>query len=196
MAKTRKKTVLIDPEKLHRQIYLVRGQRVMLDSDLAALYGVPTKRLNEQVQRNHERFPSDFAYHLTAEELESLRSQFATSKSMPNSGPGSGGRRYLPWVFTEHGVAMLSSVLRSPRAVQVNIEIVRAFVRLRRLLAAPGELVEQLQQLAKTVDLHDEQIRAITNVLQQMMAPQDSSTEKKRIGFHTDGSAKAGSQAT
>lgn len=163
----------------------------MLDSDLAGLYGVTVSALNQAVQRNAERFPSDFAYLLTLKEFRNLKSQFVISSSEPLeykevAKSEYGGRRKLPMVFTEHGVAMLSSVLRSPRAVQVNIEIVRAFVRLRRLLAAPGELVEQLQQLAKTVDLHDEQIRAITQVLQQMMAPQPAA-EKRRIGFQTAG---------
>jgi hypothetical protein len=208
MAKRKKASVRIDIDRLSRQIFEVRGNRVMLDSDLAALYGVTTIRLNEQVSRNRDRFPIDFAYQLTVKEFRDLISQFAISSSQlpdnkeltnlrsqtatsSSNSPSEdhGGRRKLPWVFTEHGVAMLSSVLRSPRAVQVNIEIVRAFVRLRRLLAAPGELVEQLQQLAKTVDLHDGQIRAITNVLQQMMAPQPDAAEKKRIGFHAEGAA-------
>src|SRR5581483_911086 len=114
----------------------------MLDIELAKLYGVPTKRLNEQVRRNRDRFPEDFAFQITEQEFTNLRSQFATSSL------GHGGRRYRPWAFTEHGVAMLSSVLRSPTAVRVNIEIMRAVVRLRRLLATPGELVEQLRRLA------------------------------------------------
>jgi hypothetical protein len=193
MAKRKPALTQLDLETLSRKIYLIRGQRVMLDSDLAALYGVSTTRLNEQVTRNRERFPEDFAYHLTLKEFRDLKSQIAISSSQgaedqpteetPRATSEHGGRRKPPMVFTEHGVAMLSSVLRSPRAVQVNIEIVRAFVRLRRLLAAPGELVEQLQQLAQTVDLHDEQIRAITQVLQQMMAPRSDDREKPRIGF-------------
>ncbi len=117
----------------------------MLDADLAKLYGVPTHRLNEQVSRNKDRFPLDFAYQLTGQEFTSLISQNAISKR------GRGGRRTRPWVFTEQGVAMHSSVLKSPTAVRVNIEIMRTFVRLRRLLATPGELVEQLTKLAETV---------------------------------------------
>jgi hypothetical protein len=148
----------------------------MLDSDLAALYGVLTKRLNEQVARNRERFPEDFAYQLTAQELTHLMSQTATSSS------GHGGRRKLPWVFTEQGVAMLSSVLKSPTAVRVNIEIMRAFVRMRRLMATPGELVEQITKLKETVQLHDGQIKAIAQVLQQMM--EKPATPQRRIGFH------------
>src|SRR5262245_65114027 len=117
----------------------------MLDSDLSKLYGVPTKVLNQAVERNRERFPDDFAFHLTPQEVANLKSQFVTSSL------GHGGRRKPPRVFTEQGVAMLSSVLRSPIAVRVNVEIMRAFVRIRRLLATPGELVAQLQQLAETV---------------------------------------------
>ncbi|WP_254513517.1 ORF6N domain-containing protein [Anatilimnocola floriformis] len=201
MAKRKSAVAKVDVERVSRLIYIMRGQRVMLDVDLAKLYGVTVSALNQAVQRNIDRFPADFAHTLTSQELRDLKSQIviskpeaASAKEVKAAGLESnknprGGRRTLPWVFTEHGVAMLSSVLRSPRAVQVNIEIVRAFVRLRRLLAAPGEFVEQLQQLAKTVDLHDEQIRAITQVLQQMMAPADDKTkEKLRIGFQAGAS--------
>jgi len=163
-------------EQIERHIQLVRGQRVMLDADLARLYGVTTKRLNEQMRRNRKRFPSDFAFRLTAQEVANLRSQFATSSS------AYGGRRYLPWAFTEHGVAMLSSVLHSPTAIQVNIEIMRAFVRLRRLLATPGELVAQLTKLAETVQLHDDQIRAIAEVLRKMIEP-PRDPNPRRMGF-------------
>jgi hypothetical protein len=164
-------------EQIEGIIQVVRGQRVMLDSDLAELYGVPTKRLNEQVARNSDRFPSDFSFQLTLQEVRNLKSQIATS-SLDH-----GGRRKLPMVFTEHGVAMLSSVLRSPTAVKVNIEIMRAFVRLRRLLATPGELVAQINQLAETVKLHDHQITAITDVLRRMMEPPPDTGPKRRIGF-------------
>jgi hypothetical protein len=134
--------------------------------------------LNEQVSRNKLRFPEDFAFQLTAQEFTVLMSQNATSKT------GRGGRRKRPWVFTEHGVAMLSSVLRSPTAARVNIEIIRAFVRLRRLLATPRELVEQLQKLAESVQLHDKQIQAIAQVLRQMIErPREESG--RRIGFQT-----------
>src|SRR5206468_7142175 len=122
---------------LESAIHLIRGQRVMLDADLAMIYGVTTKRLNEQLKRNRLRFPPDFAFQLTVQEFTNLKSQIATSSL------AHGGRRKLPRAFTEQGVAMLSSVLRSPTAVRVNIEIMRAFVRLRRLLATPGELVAQ-----------------------------------------------------
>ena len=174
----KKNAAIVSVDQIERAIHIVRGQRVMLDSDLAKLYGVLTKRLNERVSRNEERFPSDFAFQLTEQEFMNLKSQFATSSF------GHGGRRKLPWVFTEHGVAMLSTVLNSPTAIQVNIEIMRAFVRLRRLLATPGELVAQLNQLADSVQLHDEQIKVITEILHQMMQPPDS--PKRRIGFHSD----------
>jgi hypothetical protein len=168
--------ITIVPNEIDSLVHVVRGQRVMLDSDLASLYGVTTKRLNEQVGRNRDRFPEDFAYRLTQHEVMALRSQIATSKQ------GRGGLRYAPWVFTEHGVAMLSSVLRSPTAVRVNIEIMRAFVRLRRLMATPGELVEQLTRLAESVQIHDEQIQSIIQVLKAMQERPEE--PRRRIGFH------------
>jgi hypothetical protein len=176
--KTSRIATLAKPKKIDGLIHVIRGQRVMLDSDLAALYAVSTSRLNEQVARNRERFPSDFAYQLTQQEFTTLMSQFATSKI------GRGGRRKLPWAFTEQGVAMLSSVLKSPTAVRVNIEIVRTFVRVRRLMATPGELVEQLTKLAETVQLHDGQIQVINQVLQIMLTPQP--TPRRPIGFRAD----------
>jgi hypothetical protein len=169
---------MLDPQSLGQRIFVVRGQRVILDSDLAKLYGVPTHRLNEQVQRNRERFPDDFAYQLTQQEFSALISQTAISK------PGRGGRRKLPWAFTEHGVAMLSSVLRSRQAVKVNIAIMRAFVRMRRISSTPGELVSQLIELAKTVQFHDVQIKQIVEILHQLMEPPPA-PPKPKIGFHT-----------
>ena len=118
----------ISVQLIERRIYLIRGQKVMIDFDLAELYGVPTKRLNERISRNKKRFPEDFMFRLTKEETESLRSQFATSNR------GRGGRRYLPYAFTEQGVAMLSTVLNSEQAIAVNITIMRAFVKLRQML--------------------------------------------------------------
>jgi hypothetical protein len=181
MAKNKPARRLATIEEIERSIHVVRGQRVMLDSDLAALYGVTTRELNQQVRRNKSRFPEDFAYQLTQQEFTSLISQFVTSKA------GRGGRRKRPWVFTEHGVAMLSSVLRSPTAVRVNIEIMRTFVRLRRLMATSGELVEQITKLAETVQLHDQEIKVISKVLQQMI---DQPTKpRRRIGFHAEESS-------
>jgi hypothetical protein len=158
-------------------IHVVRGVRVMLDSDLAEIYGISTRNLNQAVDRNRDRFPDDFAFQLTLQEFRNLMSQIVTSSS------GYGGRRKLPWVFTEHGVAMLTSVLRSPQAVQMNIQIMRAFVRVRRLLATPGELVAIVQQLSDTVNMHDEQIRVISDVLRKMLEPPPVQTPKRRIGF-------------
>ena len=137
---------LILVETIEQKIYLVRGHKVMLDRDLAEMYEVPTRRLNEQVKRNISRFPSDFMFQLSSEEADNLRSQFATSSS------GHGGRRYLPYVFTEQGVAMLSSVLNSERAVQVNIAIMRTFVKLRQMLASNAELARRLAAMEKKYD--------------------------------------------
>ena len=178
MGKRKTSEISISSQEIENAIHVVRAQRVMLDSDLAKLYGVTTRRLNEQVQRNKDRFPEDFAFQLTQQEFTVLMSQIATSKG------GRGGRRKRPRVFTEHGVAMLSSVLRSPTAARVNIGIMRAFVRLRRLMATPGELVEQLAGLTETVQLHDDQIQAITEVLRQLMQPPPK-RPKRKIGFHT-----------
>lgn len=173
----RKVESVIAPDVIASLIHIVRGQRVMLDSDLAKLYGVTTMALNQAVSRNRDRFPLDFAYQLSQKEFAILISQSVISSS------GYGGRRKLPWVFTEHGISMLSSVLRSKMAVKVNIEIIREFVRLRRLLATPGEFATQLQQLAETVKLHDDQIKVISQVLQKMLQPPPKPDPKHRIGF-------------
>jgi hypothetical protein len=168
----------IAAREIESAIHVVRGQRVIMDSELARLYGVATSALNQAVNRNLDRFPDDFAFVLTQQEFTNLISQVVISSS------AHGGRRKLPMVFTEHGVAMLSSVLRSPTAVRVNIEIIRTFVKLRRLLATPGELVEQLKNLADTVQGHDQHIKVISQVLQQML---DKPAEPKRkIGFHVN----------
>lgn len=173
MAKSKNKR--LTARQIDQLIHRIRDHKVMLDSDIAQLYGVTTSRLNEQRSRNKDRFPEDFAFQLTAIEYRNLMSQIAISSSEH------GGRRKRPWVFTEQGVAMLSSVLRAPNAIRVNIEIMRAFVRIRRLLSTPGALVEQLQQLAKTVELHDRDIRTISQVLEQMItAP---TPDERRIGF-------------
>lgn len=163
-------------EQIDRAIKVVRGQRVMLDTDLARLYGVTTMALNQAVRRNADRFPKDFAFPLMLQEFRDLISQNVISRS------GHGGRRKMPWAFTEHGVAMLSSVLRSRQAIRVNVEIMRAFVRLRRLLATPGELVEQIAKLAETVQLHDDQIKVIAEVLKRM-AEKPPERPRGRIGF-------------
>ena len=169
---------MVRAEQIEQAIMVVRGQRVLLDDELARLYRVTTKALNQAVKRNAERFPADCAFPMTRQEFTALKSQIVTSSF------GHGGRRYHPWVFTEHGVAMLSSVLRSREAAQVNVEIMRAFIRLRRLLATPGELVEQIAKLAETVQLHDGQIKAIAQVLKQMME-KPPEPPKGRIGFRS-----------
>jgi phage regulator Rha-like protein len=165
-------------ETVGRLIYVIRRQKVMLDSDLAALYGVHTKNLNKAVQRNAPRFPSDFMLQLTRKEVADLRFQIGTSSS------GYGGRRYRPYAFTEQGVAMLSSVLNSERAVQVNILIVRAFVRLRRLLASNRELAVKLAELERKLEGHDEAIRNLFDAIRAMLA--DPPGPRRLIGFNRD----------
>lgn len=157
------------------RILLIRGQRVMLDAALAVLYGVSTKRLNEQVKRNGERFPEDFMFQLSTEEAENLRSQFATSIGRH------GGRRYRPYVFTEHGAVMLASVLNSSVAVQASVQVVRAFVRLREILATHKELASRLAELESRIEAHDENITALFEAIRQLMEPPEKPA--KRIGF-------------
>ena len=157
-------------------IHLIRGQRVMLDSDLAAIYGVTTKRLNEQLRRNRSRFPSDFAFQLTAEEFTNLKSQIATSSFH-------GGRRYRPWVFTEHGALMLASVLNSEIAVQASVRVVRAFVRLREMVAANAQLAVKLEELERRFDSHDDAIANLFATLKQLLEPPEA-PKRREIGFH------------
>ena len=160
-------------ERIERAILVLRGHKVMLDSDLAALYEVPTKVLLQAVKRNLERFPQDFMFQVSADEFQRLRSQAVTSNA-----PGRGGRRYAPYAFTEQGVAMLSTVLNSPRAIAVNIEIMRAFVRLRRILASNKELARRLDRLeAKT----DAKFTTVFEAIRQLMAPPE--TKKRPMGF-------------
>ena len=164
---------------IERRIFVVRERQVMLDADLADLYGVETKRLVEQVKRNLERFPEDFMFQLRKEEAEALRSQIATSNN------GRGGRRYVPYVFTEQGVAMLSSVLRSKTAIAVNIEIMRAFVELRRVAVSYTALQERLdaieRDMSARLDQHDEQLTQIFEVLNRLITPPQA--PKRPVGF-------------
>lgn len=162
---------LIRLERIERTILRLRGHNVMLDADLAAMYRVETRDLVRAVRRNLGRFPADFMFQLTRLEFEDLRSQFGTSSSW-------GGRRHLPYAFTEQGVAMLSSVLRSPRAVKVNIEIMRAFVRLRRLLQSNAELSKKLDELEAK---YDAQFKVVFQAIRELMTPPPASS--KRIGF-------------
>lgn len=161
---------------IEQKIFLIRGQRVMLDKDLAELYGVSTKRLNEQVRRNIKRFPSDFMFQLNKEEAAWVRSHFATLKK-------GGHFRYFPYAFTEQGVAMLSSVLNSERAIEVNIAIMRAFVRLREFLATHKELAAKLGELESKVGKHDQEIKVIFEAIRQLMTPPPEKP-KPKIGFH------------
>jgi len=165
---------MIPAERIQQCIYLIRKQKVILDKDLAALYGVPTKRLNEQVQRNTGRFPSDFMFQLNDAEAETLRSQIATSKK------GRGGRRYNPYAFTEQGVAMLSSVLRSKRAVEVNIAIMRTFVKLRKILADNALLRRKFEAMERK---YDEKFQQVFDVLKYMLA--EEAKPKQSFGFHS-----------
>jgi hypothetical protein len=163
---------VIPAERIERSILLIRSQKVMLDSDLAELYGVETRALVQAVQRNRERFPGDFMFQLTRKEFEQLRSQSVISNV------GRGGRRYPPHAFTEQGVAMLSSVLRSKRAVQVNVEIMRTFVRLRRMLATHEDLARKLDALEKK---YDAQFKVVFDAIRELMKPPDEPRHK--IGF-------------
>ena len=164
--------LLVPAERIEHAILVLRGQKVMLDSELAALYEVPVKALNQAVKRNLDRFPEDFMFRLNQEEATSLRSQSVTSKA------GRGGRRTAPYAFTEQGVAMLSSVLHSPRAVHVNIEIMRAFVRLRQMLQQNTELARKLAALERK---YDGQFKMVFEAIRDLMAP--APKEKPRIGF-------------
>ena len=167
-------------EHISRSILVLRGQRVLLDTELADLYGVTTKRLNEQVRRNRERFPADFMFQLTAEEAEALRSQIATLKS----GRGQ-HRKYLPYAFTEHGAIMAATVLNSPRAVEMGIYVVRAFVKLREILASNKDLARRLDELEarieKKLTTHDEAIAAMLSAIRELMNP--PVPKKQPIGF-------------
>lgn len=172
--------VPIDP--IDHLIHIVRGQRVMLDSDLAIIYAVPTKVLNQAVKRNAERFPADFMFRLTDEEAAVLRSQIVTSK------PGRGGKRYAPYAFTEHGAIMAATVLNSPRAVQASVFVVRAFVRMRQTLTAQKEFAEKLAEFERKLATHDVAIREVVEAIKQLAAlPEPADDEgappKNGIGF-------------
>jgi hypothetical protein len=170
----RSSTALIPTERIERAILLLRGEKVMLDEDLAALYGVPIKSLLQSFKRNRERFPADFAYQLNSKEFTNLRSQIVTSSS------GHGGRRYRPFAFTENGVAMLSSVLRSKRAIAVNIEIMRTFTRLRQILASHADLSRRLDDLERK---YDARLKSVFDAIRELMKP--VSKPRVEIGYHT-----------
>jgi len=165
---------LLPQEIIERKIFILRGKKVMLDKDLAVLYGVSTRVLNQAVKRNAWRFPEDFMFRLTKAEHEILRSQFVTSSW--------GGRRYLPLVFTEPGVAMLSSVLNSEIAIKVNIQIIRTFIKLREAVLIHRDLEDKLKELERKSERHDTDIQGIFEAIRQLMTPPDP--PKRKIGFH------------
>ena len=200
------KSLSISVQLIERRIYLIRGHKVMIDEDLAELYGVPTKRLNQQVSRNRRRFPKDFMFRLTKEETDALRSQFVISSSnlrsqiatssvasktaisksnlrsqIATSRSGHGGRRSLPYVFTEQGVAMLSSVLNSEQAVEVNVAIMRAFVRLRQMLQTNEELNRKFAAVIKKLSTHDKYFRVVFDEIKKLTEEPPSSP--RQIGF-------------
>jgi len=175
-------TGLVASKRIDRLIHEIRGERVMLDSDLASLYTVETKALNQAVKRNPSRFPPDFMFRLTSEEFDDLRRQYGTSarrSQIATSKPGRGGRRYLPLAFTEQGVAMLSSVLRSERAINVNVEIMRTFVRLRQMAITHRNLAHRLDELESK---YDTQFKVVFDAIRQLMEP-PTERPRPRIGF-------------
>jgi phage regulator Rha-like protein len=175
MATKAKPPSSIPLDQIERRIYWIRGHKVMLDADLAELYGAETKTLTRAVRRNKDRFPEDFMFQLTDEEFVNLRLQFGTSSSW-------GGRRYRPYAFTEQGVAMLSSVLRGKRAVQVNIGVMRAFVRLREMLATHKDLARKLNEMEKK---YDSQFKIVFDAIRKLMSPA-AAKQQRRIGFRIE----------
>jgi phage regulator Rha-like protein len=163
------------PYAVESRILLLRHQRIILDADIAELYGVPVKVLNQQIKRNQKRFPADFVFQLSTKEYEALRSQFVTSKERR------GGRRYLPYAFTEHGAIMAATVLNSERAVEMSVFVVRAFVRLREMLANNRKLAGKIDELENRLDTHDSTIQDLIEAIKELMTPEDP--PRKRIGF-------------
>jgi hypothetical protein len=189
MKNSKKATLLRMPKRrgtpafvVESRILILRHRRVIVDADLAQLYGVPVKRLNEQAKRNQERFPSDFMFQLTRKEHDALRSQIATSKK------SRGGRRYTPYAFTEHGAIMAATVLNSKRAVQMSVFVVRAFVRLREMLATNRRLAGKIAELENRLDTHDSVIQELIEAIRELMVPKEP--PHRRIGFQLP-SAKA-----
>jgi len=169
---------ILPAERIERLIHSIRTQKVILDSDLAELYGVTTSNLNKAVKRNQDRFPKDFMFQLSKGEFENLRFQIGISSFQNTS---HGGRRYFPFVFTEQGVAMLSSVLSSKRAVNVNIDIMRTFVRLRQIVLSNKDLTQRVDELEKKYDL---QFKIVFDAIRKLITPETK--PKSRIGFHAD----------
>lgn len=173
-------------DRVHSRILQIRDRRVLLDSDLAELYGTTTKRLNEQVRRNIDRFPDDFMFRMTKEEYAALRSHLATSTGheQDDGKPQRGGRRYPPNVFTEHGAIMAATVLNTPVAVEAGIFVVRAFVKLRDYLASTARLAAKLEELERDIDAHDTAIRALVSELQKLLGP--GNVKRHPVGFIID----------
>jgi len=165
--------------KIERRIYSIRGVRVILDTDLAVLYGVSTKRLNEQFRRNRKRFPDDFAFQLTPEETAALRSQIATSSSH-------GGRRYRPWAFTEHGALQAANILNSANAVHMSVFVIRAFVKMREQLVTNATILKRLAEIDKSLLVHDSALRDVYQKLLPLLSPPPDPPRRK-IGFHHPG---------
>jgi hypothetical protein len=179
------KTALIPVEQVARSILVIRGERVLLDADLAQLYGVSVKQLNQAIRRNLDRFPADFMFELSEQEFDNLRSQIVTSR-FRGVRPW-GGRRYAPYVFTEHGAVMLASVLRSETAVAVSVQVVRAFVRLRQLIAGNEKLRRKLARIERKLQDHDEHFAAVFNALRQLLdEDEEGKPAKQRIGYETE----------
>ena len=173
------KSPFVSIQLVERRIYLIRGQKLMIDEDLAQLYGVSTSQFNQQVSRNKARFPTDFMFRFTKEEAKFLRSQFVISNVTPQTGRG--GRRHLPYAFTEQGVAMLSCVLNSKHAIEVNIAIMRAFVKLRQILATNEELNRKFAAVIRKLSTHDKYFTVIFDELKRLSEP--STPSRKQIGF-------------
>lgn len=169
--------ILLSEELISNKIYFIRNQKVMLDRDLALLYGIETKRLKEQVKRNISRFPEDFMFELTKEEFENWRSQFATSNSDKM------GLRYLPMAFTEHGVLMLSSVLKSDKAIQTNIQIMRIFSKVRQMLLDTTDLKIDILQIQKKLENHDKNIELVFSYLDELSEKKENETPRTKIGY-------------
>jgi phage regulator Rha-like protein len=183
-----KNTAVVLAKRVDSKIQVLRGQKVILDADLAELYGVPVKRLNQQVKRNARRFPSDFRFRVSRAEYENLRSQFATSSS------AHGGRRYFPYAFTEHGAIMAATVLNSKRAIEMSIYVVRAFVRMREAFAINRHIVAKLAELERRLESHDADIQEIVETIRELMVPPPAGS--RRIGFELPAGSVRGSSKT
>jgi phage regulator Rha-like protein len=178
------KTAIVIAKRVDSKILFLRGQKVILDADLAELYGVSVKRLNQQIKRNARRFPCDFLFRLSPAEDENLRSQFATSSF------SHGGRRYLPHAFTEHGAIMAATVLNSKRAIEMSVFVVRAFVRMREALAMNQRIVAKLAELERHLESHDAEIQELIEAIRQLMVP--AAASRRRIGFEVPGASANG----